>query len=539
MRPFGVAIGLCLSFTFAIVGLVYLIAALGLPNSLLRTVAIVVLIVFGISLLIPRLSSRLEAWLSRVTGFARVPTGDGFRSGLLVGGVLGFIYAPCAGPILAGVITTSAAQNFSVGRLMVALAYSLGSAIVLLLVMLAGRKLTQALSRQSGRLQLAMGAVMVLVALLMLGNYDTRFETAVAAHLPSFLVDPTQSLENSKTVENQISALRGHKSRQAGGVSQAAARTTLPNYGQAPEFVGTQQWFNTAGDRSLTLASLRGKVVLVDFWTYSCINCIRTLPYLNAWYAKYRKYGFTIVGVHTPEFPFEKSASNVGAAISQNGIHYPVVQDNNYDTWNAYNNQYWPAEYLIDAQGRVRLIDFGEGNYGAKEAAIRQLLIAAGAKGLGRSTDVHAQMAARKETTPESYLGSDRAQNFVNGTITPGRHQYFGGGSLPPDNLRYNGLWNITPSSAGSVGSATLALNFNAQRVFLVLGAPSHTHGTVRVLLDGKPIPTQDAGGDVHQGKVTVTMPRLYRLVQLPHVSRHTLLLKFSPGVNGYAFTFG
>src|SRR5262249_43780550 len=285
----------------------------------------------------------------------------------------------------------------------VALAYGVGSALVLYLLMLGGRKLTGRLKRRSGRFQASMGAIMVVVALLMLANYDTRFETAIASDLPSFLVDPSKSLETSGTARSQLAALRGHKAQQTAGVREADAGERLPVLGRGPAFVGTQRWFNTRGGTPLSLQALRGRVVLVDFWTYSCINCIRTLPYLNAWNARYASKGLTIVGVHTPEFPFEHSAANVAQAISQNGIHYPVAQDNNYSTWNAYNNEYWPAEYLIDAEGRIRLADFGEGEYAAKERAIRSLLVEAGAGGLAASTRVRAEQPSEEELTPETY----------------------------------------------------------------------------------------------------------------------------------------
>ncbi len=318
-RPLGVVTGLALSFTVATVALVYLISALGLPDQLLRTLSIVALIGFGIALLVPALGDRLEARLSTIgprlgVGSPR-PGGDGgFWSGMLVGGGLGFVYAPCAGPILAGVITVSASQSFSAGRLAVALAYGIGSAVVLYGLMLGGRRLTGRLARRSGRFQMSMGAIMVVIALLMLGNYDTRFETSIAADLPSFLVNPAKGLETTSATANNLAALRGHKARRAGGLKEADAGERLPVLGVAPQFVGTQSWFNTPGGRPLSLASLRGHVVLVDFWTYSCINCIRTLPYLNAWNERYAAKGLTIVGVHTPEFPFEHSAANVAGS---------------------------------------------------------------------------------------------------------------------------------------------------------------------------------------------------------------------------------
>jgi cytochrome c biogenesis protein CcdA/thiol-disulfide isomerase/thioredoxin len=542
-RPLGVATGLALSFTFATVALVYVISALGLPDGLLRTLAIVVLLAFGACLLVPPVGDRLEAWLTRIVPRPRAGSvagsGEGFWPGMLVGGGLGFVYAPCAGPILAGVITVSASQRFTAGRLAVALAYGVGSALVLYALMLGGRRLTGRLAGRSGRLQMSMGGVMIVVALAMLGNYDTRFETAIASDLPSFLVDPTRGLESSHAATAQLAALRGHGSRQAGGLRQADAGAQLPDLGPAPQPVGTQKWFNTPGGRPLTLAALRGHVVLVDFWTYSCINCIRTLPYLNAWYSRYAHDGFVIIGVHTPEFPFEHSAANVAQAIGQNGIRYPVVQDNDYATWNAYNNNFWPAEYLIDPQGRIRLADFGEGDYAGKERAIRGLLAEAGADGLGSPTDVHAEQPSDGNLTPESYLGAARAERFANGQITAGVHEYGASSRSPgPDQLRYNGAWRITSSSATALAGARLQLNFSARRAFLVMGSSTAERG-VRVLLDGQPIPQPLAGSDVQGSLLRVSFQRLYRLLELPRVERHVLTVEPNTGVSAYAFTFG
>ncbi|HEV3070652.1 MAG TPA: cytochrome c biogenesis protein DipZ [Solirubrobacteraceae bacterium] len=545
-RPLGVVTGLALSFTFATVALVYLISALGLPDELLRTLSIMALIGFGITLMIPALGDRLEARLSRIgprlgiggaTGTRSA--GDGFWSGMLVGGGLGFLYAPCAGPILAGVITVSASQSFTAARLGVALAYGIGSAVVLYALMLGGRKVTGRLARRSGRFQMSMGAIMVLIALLMLGNYDTRFETSIASSLPSFLVDPTKGLETSHAAAVQLTALRGHQAHQAGGLKEADAGLKLPVLGAAPALRGTQAWFNTPGKAPLSLAGLRGHVVLVDFWTYSCINCLRTLPYLNGWYAKYASKGFTIIGVHTPEFPFEHSATNVAEAVRQNGIHYPVVQDNNYATWDAYNNEYWPAEYLIDAQGKIRLSDFGEGEYATKERAIRSLLVEAGASGLGTTTHTHAQAPSEAEITPETYLGAEKAQRFENGPIEKGPHDYGTSGPSPgPEDLRYLGRWQLTAPYAKALSHAGLQLNFNARRVFLVAGSTAGAR-PLRVLLDGRPIAPAAAGADVHGASATISFQRLYRIVELPRVERHLLTLEAAPGISEYSFTFG
>jgi cytochrome c biogenesis protein CcdA/thiol-disulfide isomerase/thioredoxin len=551
-RPLGVVTGLVLSFTFAIVALVYVIDALGLPGDLLRNVAIVVLLGFGVSLLVPSVAARMEAWISRMVPAPQSgKRGDGFGSGVLVGLSLGVVYAPCAGPILAGVITVSASQPLTAGRLGVALAYALGSAAVLYLLMLGGRRLSSRLTRYAGRLQMAMGAVMVLVAVAMFADYDTRFQTAIASDLPAFLVNPSKELEESGGVREQLAELRGTQAHEGtvGALAAAAAHggaaakessgERLPVLGTAPDFTGNQEWFNTPGGRPLSLRELRGQIVLVDFWTYTCINCIRTLPYLKAWDERYGKDGLQIVGVHTPEFPFEREGGNVEDAIEQNGLGYAVTQDNDYATWNAYGNEYWPAKYLIDAQGRVRYTHFGEGDYEETEAAIRELLAEAGHRPAEERVKVEGEQASALVTTPESYLGAARADRFLNGPIVPGTHRYRAPERFAYDGLAYEGTWRIGHDDATSVRDSRLHLVFGARRVFLVLGSSGGTPRGVRVMLDGKPIAAELAGRDVRDGRATVRRQRLYRLVELPRAERHLLTLDVAPGVSGYAFTFG
>jgi cytochrome c biogenesis protein CcdA/thiol-disulfide isomerase/thioredoxin len=551
-RPLGVVTGLVLSFTFAIVALVYVIDAFRLPGDLLRNIAIVVLLGFGISLLIPSVAARMEAWISRIVpapqGGAR---GDGFGSGMLVGLSLGVVYAPCAGPILAGVITVSASQPLTAGRLGVALAYALGSAAVLYLLMLGGRQLSGRLTRYTGRLQMAMGAVMIVVAVAMFADYDTRFQTAIANDLPAFLVNPSKELEESDGVGDQLAELRGTQAPEGtvgalaaaaahgGAAAQATSGKQLPVLGHAPDFTGNQEWFNTPGERALSMRELRGQVVLVDFWTYTCINCIRTLPYLKAWDERYGKDGLTLVGVHTPEFPFERDAANVEDAIEQNGLRYAVAQDNDYATWNAYGNEYWPAKYLIDAEGRVRYTHFGEGDYEETEKAIRELLAEADHRPGEKTTDVAVEHASTRVTTPESYLGAARADRFLNGPIVPGTHRYRAPERFAYDSLAYEGTWRIGHDDATSVQRSRLQLVFGARRVFLVLGSRGGIPRSVRVMLDGEPIAAEFAGRDVRDGRATVRRQRLYRLVELPRSERHLLTLDFAPGVSGYAFTFG
>jgi thiol-disulfide isomerase/thioredoxin len=414
-----------------------------------------------------------------------------------------------------------------------------------------------------------MGGVMVLVAFAMWQGYDTKFQSNVTASLPSWLTNPAEGIEKSHSAQVALAEIRAGGSHRGLGLKAAEAEgereidkaraqrgeeplgevgearltakqeATVPlnDIGPAPEFTDTQDWFNTPGGRPLTMRGLRGKVVLIDFWTYSCINCIRTLPYLNAWNKRYAKDGLVIVGVHTPEFPFEREAANVEEAIKTDGIEYPVVQDNEMGTWNAYGNLYWPAEYFVDAQGEVRYAHFGEGEYGEKEDVIRELLAEAGhAPGKARA-DAHGMAAEPTVTTPESYLGAERAENFTNGLIRPGRQSFTL--RTPGENeLSYGGEWTIGEQPVTAGDGARLDLNFGARRVYLVLGSPGKPR-RVKVMLDGRPISAADDGSDVHNGYVKVTNQRLYNLVELPKVEHHVLELVPEAGVQAYAFTFG
>jgi len=535
-RPIGVAAGLTASFTFATVALVSVIDALGLPDDIARTIAIAILVVFGLLLLIPPLADRVEAYASRLTGGPRAVRGDGFWSGFLLGGSLGFVYAPCAGPILAGVIAASASQSITADGVIVALAFGVGTGAMLYAILLGGRKLTDRLAPIRDRVNFAMGALMLVVALTLATNLDIRFETWLAKSAPAALVNPGKPLEDSSAIASNLRSLRsggGEASVQA-GVAQADAGHALPILGPAPEFADTGKWFNGP---PLSLARLRGKVVLLDFWTYTCINCLRTLPHVEAWYRKYRRDGLVVVGVHTPEFPFERIASNVEDAIHANGLTYPVVQDNEYGTWNAYRNQFWPAKYLIDAEGNIRYVHFGEGEFGTTEKAIRSLLAERGAKRLGAETRVRAEVPSKRTTTPETYLGLGRAERFSN-PLRPGTREYHAPAGLPLNGLAYGGRWTLALEGATAAGDSSLGLHFDARRVFLVLGSPGGPR-QVEVLLDGSPIPDSLAGADVHGGLVTVKGQRLYSLVDLSRVERHTLTLRLAPGVSGYAFTFG
>lgn len=552
-RPLGIATGLALSFTFATVLFVYLISLLGLPDSTLRYIAVTVLFFFGVSLLIPQLGDRIEAWISRMTARSagrvqQATAGDpdaegGFWSGILIGSGLGFLYAPCAGPILAGVITVSASQSFSTGRLTIALAYGLGSAVTFYALMLGGRKFIAPLIKRSRGLQIGMGISMVLVALAMSAQLDVRFQTTIASSLPAFLVNPTGAIEETSAAQKQLASINNRKVISAQGETELEEGRSLPIIGDAPDFVGNQKWFNTANGQPLTIDDLRGKVVLVDFWTYTCINCIRTFPYLKAWDERYRDKGLVIVGMHTPEFTFEKSAKNVQAAIDQNEIRYPVAQDNDFKTWDAYENQYWPAKYLIDTRGRIRYTHFGEGKYDVTEQAIRKLLTESGQRVFGEEAagNIEAETQSDFRITKETYLGSRRAAGFDGRPPTEGTSNY---GTKPlaldASTARLGGRWKIDRESATAAGKDSF-LDFRtvARRTFLVLGSAGDKPRRMQVLLDGKPISNAEAGRDVKNGYVTIAEQRLYRLVELPGIETRKLTLRPEPGISGYAFTFG
>jgi cytochrome c biogenesis protein CcdA/thiol-disulfide isomerase/thioredoxin len=555
-RPLGIVLGLAVTFTIAIVALAQLVKGVGLAAGAARTLAIVVLIGFGLVMLIPGLAERVQAPLSRLARFGPTTRGDGFWSGVGVGAALGFVCAPCAGPILAAVTSVSASSGATASIVLVAISYSIGLAAVMLLYGLGGRAVLERIKRHTrGHIvERTLGAVLLATGVAMAFNLDVRFEETLAkADLPAILVDPTRALENSSAVQNRLASLRPRSrfaARQAAalatpvsdviGVAIPGVKTpSLPDLGKAPNFTDTQDWFNTPGDRPLTIAGLRGHVVLVDFWTYTCINCIRTLPFVKGLYATYHRYGLEVVGVESPEFTFEQEASNVEQAIRSDGIKYPVVQDNDLGTWNAYQNEYWPAEYFIDAQGNVRHTQFGEGNYKEDEAAVRQLLYEAGAKHLPRPMTATAIMPSAELGTPETYLNPQRAEGFAQ-ALQPGTHSYPGVGNIDLNEFALKGSWtvgseSVTPSSA----SGSIEGGIQAAHVYLVMTSTGKMPRSGRVMIGGQPISNKEAGADVHNGSFTVQGQRLYSLVSLPSDAQFALTVEIPHGVSAYDFTFG
>ena len=558
-RPIGIVIGLAATFTITIVALAQLVHGVGLGGGVARSLSIVVLIGFGLVLMIPELAQRVQAPLSRLARFGPKTRGDGFWSGLGVGAALGFVCAPCAGPILAAVTSVSASSGPTVQVVLIALSYSVGLSSVLLLYAFGGRAVLGRVRRvaRGHVVERSLGAVLLLTGLLMVFNVDVRFEEALAKNtsLPAFLTDPTSSFETSNAVENRLAALRPtsrfvRRQRKAHAVEVAdpigvaipgVTTPALPRLGRAPNFTDNQDWFNTPGGRPLSLAALRGHVVLVDFWTYTCINCIRTLPFVEGLYRHYHRYGLDVVGVETPEFTFEQIASNVRQAIASDGITYPVVQDNRYGTWDAYGNQYWPAEYLIDDQGQVRHTQFGEGKYRDDEAAVRELLYDAGGAGrrLPAPMTAHAVLPSSDLGTPETYLNPQRQQGFT--SFQPGVHSYHAPGNLPLNEWALGGQWDAGSQSITPVdGIASIVGGVQARNVYLVMTSQGNIPRRGRVLVNGEPIPAADRGTAVGPGSYfTVKGQTVYNLVRLPTDETFVITVQLPPGVAAYDFTFG
>lgn len=490
----------------------------------------------------PRLSQLSETLVGRIAGIFGVnnaKNGNGFTSGFVTGLSLGIVWAPCAGPILAAIAVLAATGKVSLTVVAVTFFYVLGAGIPLFLFSYGGQQLivkTKFISRHLLQIQQVFGILMILAALAIYTNYDQYLQVKILNAFPQ-LNAAGNIFGSNKDLQKQLNALKGAQNMETSSLTNNG----LFNTGYtAPDFNGGTKWLNTG--RPLTINSLKGKVVLVDFWTYTCINCIRTLPYVTAWYDKYKSQGFIVIGVHTPEFEFEKNTDNLLSAIKRHNIHYPVVQDNSYKIWNSYNNQYWPAEYLIDANGQIRRTHFGEGEYDRMEEAIQILLKDAGKKVSSGFINMPDQ-TPQGEISPETYLGSSRMQYYYpDGNINNGLKNFSLASNLSVDSFSLGGQWNITNEAAITGANSTLNYNFTADKVFLVLVPGSvKSNSKVKVYVDGKLADKNNAGSDVVNGTITINSDRLYNLVDLKgKPGNHILKLEFeSPGIQVFAFTFG
>lgn len=530
-RPMGVVTGFIVSFTFFTLFLSVIVRATGLSADVLRVTAVVVIALSGISLLVPSFQIAVEKLLSRLAAFApKQNTNDGFLSGVLVGMSLGLIWTPCVGPILASIITLAATSSVGVNAVIITLSYAIGTAVPLLAITMGGRSLLTShpwLLANTPRIQKAFGVLMLITAVAIYNSWDRSFQTYILDKFPAYGTGLTK-LEDNAIVRNQLNSL------QKGG--PMLSNLLESNYGNAPEFIPGGEWINSP---PLTMKELRGKVVLIDFWTYTCINCIRTLPYLKAWHEKYNDKGLVIVGVHTPEFEFEKEINNVKKAVTDFGLTYPIMQDNDYKTWRAYANRYWPAKYMVDKNGKIRYTHFGEGDYDETETTIQKLLEEAGAEINDKVLNPTYQVESR---TPETYLGFERMAGLVSPErVSPDNVVTFTAPvSLPKNSFALSGAWTIGAERATPQTGATLTYHFDAKEVFLVMRPSPNAKGGLRVYLDGKVVTDENKGEDVTEGNVKITSDRLYKLIKLPKAGSHILKLEILDGdIELFAFTFG
>ncbi len=404
-RSFGIVIGFIASFTFFTLFLATLVQALHISADAVRGFSIGIVLLFGLSLLIPQFQVWTERMFSSVSNRLSGPRkGTGFGSGLLIGLSLGLLWTPCVGPILASVISLALTGTVTGTAIVVTFSYALGTAIPLFAILYGGRNLLQKvpwLVSHAGDVQKVFGVIMIVTAIGIFFNVDRKFQTFVLTTFPEYGSGLTK-LEDNALVQKQLKIVNPTPAQAEPGQTTADMLSTAGM--SAPELIPGGVWLNS---KPLTLKQLRGKVVLVDFWTYTCINCIRTLPYLADWYAKYHDKGLVIIGVHTPEFEFEKNSANVAQALKDFSIKYPVMQDNNYATWNAYDNHYWPAKYFIDKNGNIRSTHFGEGEYDKSEKTIQALLAETGQK---IATPIHNKTYTVETQTPESYVGYNRLE---------------------------------------------------------------------------------------------------------------------------------
>lgn len=533
-RPLGVVIGFVLSFTFFTLFLSTIVRLSGISADTLRLVSVLVIAGFGASLLFSQFQVLVERLFSKLAEF--MPSSQnrtGFGSGLVIGLSVGLLWTPCVGPILASVISLAITGAVTFDAFLIILAYSLGTAIPMFVIMIGGQNILKKipwLLANTSRIQKAFGGVMMLTALGIFFNIDRKFQTYIVQAFPWYGVG-LNKFQDVPVIKNELQKLESKPTVQQQKSSNPLSLLE-PDYGEAPEFILGGQWFNSA---PLMMKELRGKVVLVDFWTYTCINCIRTLPYLKNWHQKYKDKGLVIVGVHTPEFEFEKTSENVAKAIKDFGLEYPIMQDNNYATWQAYNNRYWPAKYFIDKNGYIRRTHFGEGEYDKSEEFIQKLLEETGVQVDQTVNNPQYQINSR---TPELYLGYRRIHYFVspenikqNALAT-----YTSPANLGSNQVAYEGNWNVMGEYANPQKGAKLHLNFESKELFLVMrtiGNPAK----VKVYLDDK---LQDFGEDNKNGMVTVDADRLYKLINLPTPGRHMLRLEFDDNnAQLFAFTFG
>ena len=512
LRPYLIVAGLAISFSvFTLLGTLAL-SALPLPKDIIRWTGLVILVLLGVAMMFPRVQDLLERPFSRI----RQREVSGQHSGFVLGLALGAVYIPCAGPVLAAITVAGATGKIGLRTV----AFAIGTAIPLLFFALAGRGVAERVRvfRERQRfVRVTAGLVVIGLAVALTFNVTDALQRAVP--------DYTASLNKALNSAGADKDLAGDRSEALTDCAQDQSNILL-NCGKAPVIAGTQQWFNTPGNQPLAAAALASKVYLVDFWAYSCINCQRGIPHVEAWYSAYQNDGLDVIGIHTPEYAFEHVASNVAAGVKRLKISYPVAQDNNYTTWNNFGNNSWPAEYLVDAAGVVRHVSIGEGDYSGTESLIRQLLTAANPNDvLPAATDVADTTPTNQAQTPETYLGSEREQMLVNNVqLGKGDQTFSYPSNVPVNAYGLTGTWTVSTESITGKSDAGIKLNFDAANVYLDVGGT----GTITVTVNG----------NVSNIKVSGA-PDIYTVFSNAQPINATLTMQLSPGLSAYSFTYG
>jgi cytochrome c biogenesis protein CcdA/thiol-disulfide isomerase/thioredoxin len=539
----GMALAFAVVATLASVAGGWVVSA----NQYGRIAALVLLGVFGLTLLFPELADRMMRPLvavgARLSQSADHATDGSIWAPLLLGVATGFLWAPCAGPVLGLILTGAALQGASVTTTLLLLTYAADAATSLALALLVGGRVFAAMKRSIGAgewIRRGLGAAVLVAIVAIAFGADTGFLTNLS-------VGSTTSLEQSL-----LDRLRPRETTAMSGPSMMRAKPggqpeELSVEGPAPSLDGATEWLNS---KPLTTEELKGKVVVVDFWTYSCINCLRSIPYIRAWAEKYRDHGLVVIGVHAPEFAFERNVDNIKNAIATLKIGYPVAVDNDYKIWRAFENEYWPAHYFIDAKGQIRHHHFGEGEYDESEKVIQQLLAEAGDRnvphGIVAVNASGAEAASKGDAaSPETYVGYDRSEHFASpgGIVQDASHVYTAGTTPQLNDWSLTGDWTIGNERAQlNAKDGSIVYRFHARDLHLVLG-PADEKKPVRfvVTIDGK-APGAAHGADTDaDGNGTVTGQRLYQLVRDPGaVADHTFEIRFlDPGAQAFAFTFG
>lgn len=534
-RPYLVISGLVVSFSFfTLLGSVIL-TALGLPQDLLRWVGLVLLAVIGVGMIVPRLEEIIEKPFQRIAAIgARRRSSSPDRGAFVLGLGLGVLYVPCAGPVLAAITVAGATGKIGPGTVALTVSFAIGAALPLLVFALAGRRVAErvgAFQKHTRGIRIAGGAVMIALAVALAVNLPAALQRA----LPDYTGALQEQVDSSETVREalDLGGIVTDENRQLSNCSNGGGE--LESCGPAPALSGITTWLNTEGDQPLVLDDLQdqGKVVLIDFWTYSCINCQRAIPHVNAWYDTYKDVGngFEVIGVHTPEFAFERETRNVVAGAESLGVTYPIAQDNSYSTWTTYRNRYWPAEYLIDAEGTVRHIRFGEGGYETTEELLRELLTAANPGVTLPEPTTVTDATPQETTTPETYLSVNKVANYSGSpTYAAGQNIFTASAEQPTDTFSLSGTWDVDFQGATAVSDdARIQLAYRGTDVYAVLGGEGTVTATVR-----------ESDGMTRTREIAVTgNPTLYPVLEGESATSGIVDLELPPGVQAFTFTFG